>query len=959
MLRDELRAALSAVKASGSFACSGSVDDPPNPGLCIGDLGTIGFPLSIRDATAIKEQCHQSPFGKGAETLVDTTVRKCWELNPKDFELSNPKWHAKLEEFKNQAVSALALSHLAGDVRAELYKLLLYEEGAFFLPHKDSEKAVNMFGTMIISLPSQHTGGDLHLAHDDQQQVFSTSTNSQFGTTWAAWYADVSHEVKPITSGHRLVLTYNLIHTGDGQNFSLTALGDQTLRMRAVLGKWPKAAGSSTAPALLAYKLDHQYTEACLKLNCLKGKDLARVRALKEACEEEGIILYLGNMVRTVWGGCEGDEDDYYGGWGGGCRYGGYRESDPGDFHELIEICEESLELTLYDLDGNETMENVPLPDNGIVQEGIFDREPDEEDYSGPTGNEGVSATHWYRDAVIVMVPRSRYVDLVFKSAKDGHGSSKIESHLQTMQAEYNKTPTPQGAADLVRLCTLVVQEESEGGLNIYGLRNTSFTDQDLSQVAIVAARFKKLKIMNKAVSYIDRDVQPSMLTMLGNLYGRGHDILETLNLAFIKLKSVAGLWKATTAALDGFKKVQTAPPNLRESLLEWQSSKVDHICAISEMNSREDGLNLAYIAGSENGVSILQQKIQPFLLKGSIRMCVLIPFFNKVSQACYTGNMDAERCKITLDVLKRIILIGVRGRFRLERVSKKVRGYGYPVSFGSSYGGMEEIISLDDLTEFCDNLRKLFPETYPETKRPEEAINAFELLSEAIPTAAIETFQNLFLPSVKHLVSKIEANTTPGKDQPALCQFVQTVLLEYIKRYVDHEPIAPINYVRNAGFRSCSPHCKDCSSFMSFLTDANRKTMDFSMAQGRRNHLVQRMDKTLFTCETIREGSPHTLRVTKTIQEFTHNYAAWTQRFNTAINMLREIQALGPLSGMLGEHGPAIMSCKPSKTVLGGTDGNGGSMAGSSFAGQKRPAADEAAASSKPKKFPRVIGLT
>ena len=41
-------------------------------------------------------------------------------------------------------------------VKAELYKLLLYQAGDHFAPHRDTEKAPGMFATMTVLLPSQH-----------------------------------------------------------------------------------------------------------------------------------------------------------------------------------------------------------------------------------------------------------------------------------------------------------------------------------------------------------------------------------------------------------------------------------------------------------------------------------------------------------------------------------------------------------------------------------------------------------------------------------------------------------------------------------------------------------------------------------------------------------------------------------------------------------------------------------
>ena len=46
-------------------------------------------------------------------------------------------------------------------IAAELYKLLLYDQGSFFVSHRDTEKAPGMFATLVLVLPSVSTGGEL------------------------------------------------------------------------------------------------------------------------------------------------------------------------------------------------------------------------------------------------------------------------------------------------------------------------------------------------------------------------------------------------------------------------------------------------------------------------------------------------------------------------------------------------------------------------------------------------------------------------------------------------------------------------------------------------------------------------------------------------------------------------------------------------------------------------------
>jgi len=95
-------------------------------------------------------------------------------------------------------------------IRAELYKLLIYDPGAFFLPHRDTLKAPGMFGTLVIVLPSDHTGGELVVTHGNRKVTLSLANNEVSAIHYAAFYADCEHEVKPILSGTRIALVYNL-----------------------------------------------------------------------------------------------------------------------------------------------------------------------------------------------------------------------------------------------------------------------------------------------------------------------------------------------------------------------------------------------------------------------------------------------------------------------------------------------------------------------------------------------------------------------------------------------------------------------------------------------------------------------------------------------------------------------------------------------------------------------------
>ena len=94
----------------------------------------VGLQLADREAKILIGHSPQSPFGRGSETIIDTSVRKTWELNTDQFELRNPAWPPFLQELVAFVAKKLGTGT---DVQAELYKMLLYESGGYFQPHSE------------------------------------------------------------------------------------------------------------------------------------------------------------------------------------------------------------------------------------------------------------------------------------------------------------------------------------------------------------------------------------------------------------------------------------------------------------------------------------------------------------------------------------------------------------------------------------------------------------------------------------------------------------------------------------------------------------------------------------------------------------------------------------------------------------------------------------------------------
>ncbi|KAF8549532.1 hypothetical protein OG21DRAFT_582450 [Imleria badia] len=94
----------------------------------------------------------------------------------------------------------------------ELYKSNVYGKGAFFEAHKDTSRSQDMFGSLVVVLPTVHEGGQLVLRLGQKEwtidftETFATATEPS--VRFVALFSDLENEVLPVTSGYRVTFTY-------------------------------------------------------------------------------------------------------------------------------------------------------------------------------------------------------------------------------------------------------------------------------------------------------------------------------------------------------------------------------------------------------------------------------------------------------------------------------------------------------------------------------------------------------------------------------------------------------------------------------------------------------------------------------------------------------------------------------------------------------------------------------
>ncbi len=390
---------LDTVQRPGDFYATGTTEIFM-PRLEVEGVGPVALPLLPVQVEPLVAVAERAPYGHGQETLIDTDVRRTWQINPERIHIEGRHWARTLKKIVKQAAEGLGVT---GAVQAELYKLLVYDEGSFFVSHRDTEKAPGMFASLIVALPSSYTGGELLVRHRDREVRLELPCPEPSDVAFAAFYADCVHEVLPVTSGCRLTLVYNLLRKGKPpQPPSYDA---ELAEATAALRRWAadKQLPDDDSPEKLIYPLEHAYTPAELSFDALKGADAAAAGVLVPAARQADCDLHLALVTIEESGGAE--YTGYYG------RRGREYYADEEDGFEIIEVDERSTALSewRHPDGGRPAWGNLPCQEKELCPPDAFEgMEPDDLQFHEATGNEGASFDRTYSLAALVLWPRAR-----------------------------------------------------------------------------------------------------------------------------------------------------------------------------------------------------------------------------------------------------------------------------------------------------------------------------------------------------------------------------------------------------------------------------------------------------------------------------------------------------------------------------------------------------------------------
>ena len=438
-IKQRLRDYLDTVGA-GTFATLGELPNAVNPGLYLRDLGTVGLPLSERDGRDIIRICRERSSGKETQDNAQDKD-KAYKVAAEHIELRNPNWAKTVQHAVGKATEQLGIIGGQPSIRADLCNLLLCESGNFEQSCQDTMDEKCLVAKLIIVLPSAYEGGDTVVQIGAQTQTLSASSSREFNYFYLAYYADAQCSIKPVTSGYRLALTYNLIHRSEGIEESRTSSipTDHKAAINSILEDW-KANIADCPNFSPVYMLDNDYAKGNVALESLEGADQARCHHLYDASKKHGFCVFLARFEHSTSQSLnpengDEDEDDDYDDWNQGV------EDNRPDW-----MLEE-----LFTMEGVFVAEKVEISKHDVIQGDIFEGEVSAyEDYEAWREDAGLD-----QRICLVVVPRARLDGFLSKAV-----SIKMHGWTHSLLGKIGNDEDVMGTKEeLLKICSAVSGE--------------------------------------------------------------------------------------------------------------------------------------------------------------------------------------------------------------------------------------------------------------------------------------------------------------------------------------------------------------------------------------------------------------------------------------------------------------------------------------------------------------------
>ncbi|KFY11473.1 hypothetical protein V492_04441 [Pseudogymnoascus sp. VKM F-4246] len=530
------------------FALQGPCPKMTNPALSIYGLGGIGLPLSERDAGFIAKlkAPPPDPDTKMENAVVDLTEIRITELTPLLLETSNPGWEKAVEGIVGKVVKKLKVPGSPANVGFLPFNMTLFGPGDMLERHLEPNRGSGVFGTLAICLPSKHEGGDLIVTHGDQVKVLSTAARSAFEFQHLFWYTDMLCELTEVTSGHRLVLQYDLIDL-DSRDKVVVPISLESKKddVESALMFWKNNYSEQSTPSakFLAYTLDNMYDEQSLSHTVLEGDDAQRVNVLTGLCKKCRLHPFLAKLELRVG-----------------------RENHEGPTKELLEL------QHVVHLNGRKFCDAAPWGASQIVQPNLSDVFKSE-NVSGFIGNGDTCVDQVYYRFVVILVLDGYAVDLFFEWAKSsavrmGRWIYSMRKCATQDNPNGNKTTT----IDLKRACQLVIKDiihqyDTKGPISNDPDNSPGDIDDLLEEVIIGSIYMNDEILCGEALSLVRTEIPVPDVVDAIKCFGFSK-LQQPLDKAICSFKHMYQAFEAFLEIFDHYEKSKDSTS--QEELVTW-----------------------------------------------------------------------------------------------------------------------------------------------------------------------------------------------------------------------------------------------------------------------------------------------------------------------------------------------------------------------------------------------------
>jgi len=212
--------------------------------------------------------------------VIDQNYSDAFKLEPKDFTTT-------FQLCDTAILREIGLIHPnCVSLQAELCKLNVCAPGGCLKSYTDTHWSGQMFGSLIVCLPTQFSGGELVVSHQKKQIKYNCSSSSSDplnSLCWAAYFGDVEKEVFPVTEGYQVTLMYNLYYGVEINRSAIDMMNNPFFRtLQAVLSNpmFMRDGGILAFKTHYSYSFDLEWADLFIEGNFTvdKGQIISKLK---------------------------------------------------------------------------------------------------------------------------------------------------------------------------------------------------------------------------------------------------------------------------------------------------------------------------------------------------------------------------------------------------------------------------------------------------------------------------------------------------------------------------------------------------------------------------------------------------------------------------------------------------------------------------------------------------------